>query len=207
MIRFRSNQVDSSRPDLSIALDRSRSEAAVSLERREVRGLIEEPEAFPIVAGLAKVFRVDEQLLDAPGGIGRVVRQGDRGATFADREEGPDQEQGRQGLSHSRVSSHLSVDLVGSSRRRSFARPRLDPVSGLPRHPSRNLGRGSSVFRRSSSLNSLRRRPERRIRRWEARRPAERSRHPLNRHLHRRPIVEVSRDSSFGPNLPSLYRV
>ena len=63
---------------------RSGTETAVGTERSQVRRLIEEPEAFPVVAGHPEVFRVDEQFLDPLGPEGRVVRQGDRGAAFAE---------------------------------------------------------------------------------------------------------------------------
>ena len=53
-------------------------DAAVGAVGRQVRGLIEQPESLPIVARLAEVFRVDEQFLDSPGPVRRIVRQGDR---------------------------------------------------------------------------------------------------------------------------------
>ena len=56
-------------------------------ERGQVRGLVEEPESFPVVAGLAEVFRVDEQLFDSLGLIGRIVRQGDRCTSLAQGED------------------------------------------------------------------------------------------------------------------------
>src|SRR5262245_31664614 len=66
----------------TLARWRSGPEAAVGAEGRHVRGLVEEPETVPFVAGLAEVFGVDEQLLDPLGLEGRIMRQGDRGAAL-----------------------------------------------------------------------------------------------------------------------------
>ena len=56
---------------------------------RHVRGLVEEPEPLPFVAGLAEVLGVDEQLLDPLGLIGRIVRQWDQGHILRSRRGSP----------------------------------------------------------------------------------------------------------------------
>jgi len=66
-----------------------------------VRWLIEEPEAFPLVAGHPEIFGVHEQFLCSFGLVSRVVRQGDRGTAFAHYDEGCDHEHhGRQRFPH-----------------------------------------------------------------------------------------------------------
>ena len=69
-------------PEVKPGLDRSRSrpEAAVGAEGGHVRRLVEEPDPLPFVACLAEILGVDEQLLNPPGLIRRVVRQGVSGA-------------------------------------------------------------------------------------------------------------------------------
>ena len=83
-----------------IVAPRSGTDAAVGPEGRHVRGLVEQPEPLPFVAGLAEVFRVDEQLFDSPGLVGRIVRQGDRRTSLEDREGCDRDRQGRAQFPH-----------------------------------------------------------------------------------------------------------
>jgi hypothetical protein len=101
-------------------------------ERCHVGWLVEEPEPLPFIAGLAEVFGVDEELIDALGLIGRIVRQGDGGAALAQGERRPQENEGQQWLSHDSGILPPRFDAAGS------ARPR-DPSRGSD---SGGLGRG-----------------------------------------------------------------
>ena len=114
---------DGALPPLRIRSDRIRSgtEAAVGPERRQVGGLVEEPEPLPVVAGQPEVFRVDEQFFDPLGPVGRIVRQGDRGTPLADGEDRHHEGQGRKGFLIP-GSSRLRLPLGSGPAARSVAR-------------------------------------------------------------------------------------
>jgi len=105
----------------------SRSNAAMGSERSHVRGLVQEPGTFPLVAGLSEILRIDQELFNPPWLVRCIMRQGDRCASLEYREGCDHDRQGRQEFPHR----------GGSSRRRESKRigPPEHPCTGPIRRP------------------------------------------------------------------------
>ena len=202
-------------------------------ERGHVGRLIEEPEPLPVVASLPKVFRVDEQLLDPPGLICRVVRQRDgaqpsnsaRDATMMARAARSFRISGSSRLRYRSDRSIRTIParvrsggrVAGGSTLGSSSSLRAARRSCLPHAPSNARPMRSGTHRTAVPVLPAGLRPgkcrrvscrggtgvNRRTSGLEARRLARRVRCYLHRHPSPLPIVEDFPDSSFVPVLPS----